>query len=468
MRAISVAAFLLSLGSLTLSCSGSEPEPTPPAWTEMPVAACGMAPYALIDPATLGAVVASEEIEVLRLDRAAIKALLDDNDWNALGEPANGTRVLRFRYTTQDRGQRIEATGTLGIPQGADLPEKLPVAVFLHGTSGFSDPCAPSRDFGGQGAAALIASLGFVAVLPDYIGMNGLGAASTTTHGYLVGEQVAIGAWDAVRAGLALLDEKAPEVVPESRVVVWGGSQGGHAALYTELYAPYYAPEFAVPAVVAMVPPSTLAPLAQIAVTSWSPPTVSFGAVLATMRAWYGTPANLSAVFTDVEPYRFASTFESEVFPKDSCTTGDAYRSVGDLPENERIPAMYTPAFVDAVKAGRWSELAPIDCFLAENSLATSRVPVKRHTPTLMIYSENDDLVVTAPQREDFDRLCSQGYVLDFLECANAGHTEGAVWSLPEQLTWIRARLAGTALAGTCTRREATTCSGTPDDKRAR
>lgn len=453
--------------------AGCGPEPTPkpaptPPWQSLPVAACGMAKYQLLDPATLGEPGASEEIPLLYLDAAAANALLGSTGYTALLPLPYGSRVFRYRYTTQDRGRRIEATATLAVPNGVDLSPTtpLPVTLFLHGTTGFSDVCSPGRSLDGQSAGAVFAALGFVAILPDYIGLDSFGDASTAAHAYLVGEQAALGSWDAVRAGLKLVKSLDLGVEASTRVVVWGGSQGGHAALFSERYAPYYAPEFEVPAVVALVAPTALVPLTKIAVSSFSPPTIALASALATMRKWYATPDSLAGILTDAAPYHFASTIEDQLFVKNACgDTGKAYQPIDQNPAEQQPSTVYAAPFIDAAKNDRLDALPPWGCFLEENSLATSSVKPLRQTPTLMAYSEDDELVVTAPMRDAFDTLCRAGARLTYLECAGATHTEGALWSLPEQVAWIRERLAGKPVLDGCTRHAPVCCSATPKDR---
>lgn len=61
--------------------------------------------------------------------------------------------------------------------------------------------------------------------------------------------------------------------------------------------------------------------------------------------------------------------------------------------------------------------------------------------------------------REDFLNLCDDGYRLEYLECAGASHSEGAVLSLPYQRDWVLARLAGETLEGTCVQTEPLDCA---------
>ncbi len=426
--------------SATLSECPEGGDQTPTPRPDMPRAACDMAPYDLVPRAEVGHVVDWEELSMFDLSAAAVDALLASSGYDALSPVPYGCRVFRYRYTTQDRGQVVEATAVLGVPANALLPpEPFPYALYLHGTTGYSDPCAPSAMIpDGPSQPALVAALGFVAVAPDYIGMNGMGEPSTTTHGYLVGEQVAIGSWDALRAGKELLE--GPLGLLEAKggndVVLWGGSQGGHAALFTELYGPYYAPEFPVVAAVAAVPPSTIPPLVEIGLEAFGPPTIALAAAVTTMRAWYGAPDDLYSVFTNEDPYYLADNAEAYVFVEDECNPGEGL-------DADTVEAIYVQPFIDAVLEGRWDEVEPWTCYFQENSLATSSLAPLRFTPTLMAYAENDDLVVTEPQREDFVQLCKMGYQLEYRECQGAGHSEGALWSLPYQLQWLRDRLAG-------------------------
>lgn len=438
---------------------GDDPPPI------IPHAACGMPPYDVLPRQDVGHLISYEENTLFSMTPRALDALLSAAGYTALSPVPYGSRVFRFRYTTQDRGQPVEATAFLSIPAHAELPEApMPLVLFGHGTTGFADSCAPTAsEFEGPALPALVASQGFVGVSPDYIGMAGFGEGSETTHAYLVGEQLAFGCWDALRAGLELIELHLSDVIrttPE-KTVIWGASQGGHMALYTELYGPYYAPEFNVKAVVAGIAPSVLKPLAEFGMQVKSPPTVGLIPMFVTMRRWYSAPDALSDLFTNVEPHFLADNIESIVFPEENCKP-DIKIEWDDV----EIEDVFQASLVEKIAAARWDELENWSCYLDENSLATSSVTPLRYTPTLMVYAENDDLVLTPPMREDFDRLCALGYQLDYLECANAGHSAGAVWSLPEQVRWIYARLADEPLneATHCQRQAPVCCSGSPEN----
>jgi hypothetical protein len=100
-----------------------------------------------------------------------------------------------------------------------------PVILWTHGTVGIARSCAPSNSadpFNGVPALPQGLAHGWVMVAPDYVGMGTQGVAP-----YLIGTGEAYSSLDAVRAAhhlsaLSLTDQ----------TVVWGHSQGGHAALW--------------------------------------------------------------------------------------------------------------------------------------------------------------------------------------------------------------------------------------------
>lgn len=83
-----------------------------------------------------------------------------------------------------------------------------------------------------------------VIVAPDYVGMGTEGDTP-----FLIGTGQAHSSLDALRAAYQL-----PDVTLADQAVVWGHSQGGHAALWTGLIAEDYAPDLAIEGVSAISP----------------------------------------------------------------------------------------------------------------------------------------------------------------------------------------------------------------------
>ena len=111
----------------------------------------------------------------------------------------------------------------------------------------------------GLGAGAMfvqddVLAQGWAMVATDYTGLGTEGP-----HPYLIGQGEGRSVLDAVRAAHQLT---AVELADET--VVWGHSQGGHAALWTGVLAPTYAPELRIDGVAALAPASNLPALVDV------------------------------------------------------------------------------------------------------------------------------------------------------------------------------------------------------------
>ncbi|WP_255434260.1 lipase family protein [Cellulosimicrobium sp. TH-20] len=168
----------------------------------------------------------------------------------------DGATAWRILYTTTlDEGEPTVASGLVVVPDGVgtDGGAPPPVVAWAHGTTGFARGCAPSvldEPFE-SGAFFLLDDVlarGWALVATDYAGLGTPGP-----HPYLVGQGEARSVLDAVRAARALGDATLGE-----QTVVWGHSQGGHAALWTGAVAPAYAADVPLAGVAALAPASDL------------------------------------------------------------------------------------------------------------------------------------------------------------------------------------------------------------------
>ncbi|MDP7114441.1 MAG: hypothetical protein QGH45_20890 [Myxococcota bacterium] len=96
--------------------------------------------------------------------------------------------------------------------------------------------------------------------------------------------------------------------------------------------------------------------------------------------------------------------------------------------------------------------------------MSTSSIERRRSTPVLTVYGELDTLVVPSLQEADFAAPCDSGWQLEQLQCQGAPHEETTLWSLDEQVTWLRARLASEPLDAACTWSGPVCCSASPED----
>ncbi len=422
-------------------------------------ARCGAAPYVWSTSTTLGDVLESSSKAShtpLELNYAILEAK-KQNAFKTRRYAKHGTNSRLVRYQTQDRGKLVDATTLIAYPD-VSSPSSFPILLVLHGTAGFNDACSPSAGvaddaLGGftDGTSILLslfASLGYVAVAPDYIGLKSLGAPTGFLHPYLVAEPTAIASLDAVRAAKKSL---AGSKITPGDVVVMGGSQGGHAAAFVNRFAPHYAPELVIKGSVWDVPPTDLLGQAKPALASWVNATKNMIALATTFETWYGaSPNGLSSAFLAPWDTQIPATLATTCSPS------------GDMLAGATRETLFTPAFLAAGQQPAFGGLAPWACYLAENSLPTTSIPKLDDVPSLFLLGENDELVNNVVERASFEKLCAQGHVLSYLECSGASHTKPLSYAFDQWLDFLEARLAGTPLSGTCVLRAPEKCTSTP------
>ena len=435
-------------------------------------AVCGMDEYQWLKQEELpmgtglGFILESEELltdleGAAARKKVALTTMMETNDEvksrNIVRRPKYDVKVYRIRYQTQDKGQLVDATGVVAMP---DIDENMtfPVISVLHGTvSGFNDICAPSTDttIEGEatGTAVLLASFGYIIAAPDYLGLKSFGGPSSGLHPYLIGEPTAIAVLDMMRAAKNLINLKGLKALPGDNGII-GGSQGGHAAAFTTRYAPYYAPELVIKGASWGIPPTDLATHAQVALQNFVKASGNTALFLLSSNSWYtGVTENLSEVFVSPFDVNFPV---AAVDP--SCDMGaavDGMDSLDDLYSAELLSqAAIEPFLVN---------MPPWDCYVAQNTLPTTQLPRIDNIPALMVLGELDDLVNPEIETASFETLCAQGYQINYKKCQGAGHVDGWAWSLEEQFDWIDARMANVPMTDFCTVKDAIRCANTPD-----
>jgi len=165
-----------------------------------------------------------------------------------------GARGWRILYaTTRDEGVPAVASAVVLAPS-ASVPGPRPLVTWTHGTTGAAVGCARTvlpPPFPFDAAVPAVPQLlaeGWALVGPDYVGLGTAGP-----HPYLIGQGEGRSALDAVRAVRQLTD-----LTLGDTTVVWGHSQGGHAALWTGGLAAAYAPEVRIAGVAALAPATDL------------------------------------------------------------------------------------------------------------------------------------------------------------------------------------------------------------------
>jgi len=162
-----------------------------------------------------------------------------------------GVRGWRILYaTTVD--DNTPATAVATVFASTDPPAgPRPVIAWEHATTGLLQKCMPSllsTPTKGIPWRNQIVMAGWVVVASDYSF-----AEKGGPHPYLIVEGEARATLDSVRAARQM-----SELTLDKRMVVWGYSQGGHAALWTGIVGQRYAPDLEILGVAAIAPATNI------------------------------------------------------------------------------------------------------------------------------------------------------------------------------------------------------------------
>ena len=327
---------------------------------------------------------------------------------------AHAYRLL-YRSTLPD-GKPIAVSGIVIAPFRKPPPGGWPVVAWAHGTTGVVRRCAPSLL---PDPVATIPGIdrmlahGYVVVATDFVGLGADGV-----HPYLVGESAARAILDAVRAARRFGGGK--------RFIVWGYSQGGHAALFTGQIAPDYAADLALAGVAAAAPATKLALLFENDLNSLA------GRILTAMalRSWsavYGHP--LGGL---VKPGAVKAVTAVSAGCVDLVSDG-----LKILREERRMPHAFLEA--DPTRTRPWSVT-----IIANTPTRAPKAPV-------FIGQGTADTVVAPAVTDQFvNQLCRQGARVDFVRYKGATHFDIARKAAAQATAWIADRFAGKPAPDTC------------------
>jgi acetyl esterase/lipase len=322
-------------------------------------------------------------------------------------------RLLRVLYRSESiAGDPIAVSGVIAVPEGDAPAGGRPVLTWAHGTTGIADACAPSLD--AAGAVDLLTPFldrGFVVVATDYEGLGTPGR-----HPYVAGESEGRGTLDIVRAARQL------DVGASDTVVIWGHSQGGHAALFANQLAAGWTPELRVVGTVAGAPPSQL-PLISAALQGG--PFQYY--ILMTGAGWaeaYGADLSLVATPRALELLPAVDT---------ECSAGLA-DTFNDIPPSELLKA--DPATVEP-----WATL------LEENDPGH----VVGESPVLIIHGGNDEQIPVVSSELLVQNMCDIGQVVERRVYEGQSHAGVIAPSYDDMLAWIQDRLDGAPAPDDCT-----------------
>jgi pimeloyl-ACP methyl ester carboxylesterase len=234
-----------------------------------------------------------------------------------------GAEAWRIEYATT-APDNAPATAVATVLAPTSPPDHaMPVIAWDHGAVGLAQQCLPSAmadPWMGLPALADVVAQGWMVVATDYQ-TNAAGV-----HPFLIGEGEARSTLDAVRALRQM-----PDLLVDDRTVVWGHSQGGHAALWTGMIAPIYAPDVTINGIVALSPVTGLVSLLNRQTESSVAPLL--GSWLATAYSTYYPDVAYSSIVTPAAQEagkELAGRCPSE--PLDGVVIALLIRELGDEP----------------------------------------------------------------------------------------------------------------------------------------
>ena len=332
----------------------------------------------------------------------------------------HGWRILYS--TTVDDNTPATAVAIVFAP--ADPPAgPRPVIAWEHATTGLLQKCMPSllsAPSTGIPWRSRIVTAGWVVVATDYSF-----AEKDGPHPYLIGEGEARATLDSVRAARQM-----PELTLDKRMVTWGYSQGGHAALWTGIVGPRYAPDLDILGVVAIAPPADIKKILSINVEADK----RFGPYLALAY---------SRFYPDI-------TFEQALRPE----ALNASRQIANLcdfvpPEDqERIEALVATFDGPALATGSNKAL---QSRLEQN---TPNSPIK--APLVIVQGLSDIVVPSSSTDSYVEERCAAGQRLEYWTFAGRDHVTIVQPGTPLEellIQWTAERFANEPQASGCVRK---------------
>ena len=324
----------------------------------------------------------------------------------------------RILYTTT-RDENTPAVASGLVIASDHLPSgPRPVIAWAHGTTGVASQCAPTLLPSRWNADVIpgidqVLRRGWVVVATDYIGLGTPGP-----HPYLIGQGEARSVLDSVRAARQM-----PQLSLQPTTVVWGHSQGGHAALWTGILAPTYARDVNVVGVAALAPASDLNALVEEVRDTLE------GRVLG---------AYILTAYSEIYP---DVSFNHYVRPAARVLVRETADRCLDIPE--AIPSVVTAV----LSRQRIYSADPLSGALGRR-LAENTPTGSIKVPLVIAQGLDDHLVLPTLQRSYVNRLCHSGQSVEYRTYRRRDHLS-LIWPgsplIPFLLAWTQARFASRA-----------------------
>lgn len=337
----------------------------------------------------------------------------------------SNARLWRILYYSTDlSGNNVAVSAIIAAPTSAAPADGYPLVAVGHGTVGANRACAPSIDpytsfNDGPTSYDLFVgpfvSAGYVVVMSDYQGLGTPGDSS-----YLLGDIEGRNILDAARAAMAF-----PNLTLRPDFVIWGQSQGGHAALFAGQLARTYASELKVLGVATEAPAADLQAIFQdLTLLNDRGGVVSLPLMAA--QAWAKAYSDLNI---------------------DTVLTGRGKGALTNVVDNVCLmPAILATQFAkpsDLFLPDAMQVLAPT---IAENTPG-----IGPYVMPLFIAQGDADAVVPVSANTHFaESLCAVDNQLTYKVYEGAGHFAIVNAAQADVLAWMQSLLDGTVPVTTC------------------
>ena len=326
-----------------------------------------------------------------------------------------GSKAYQVLYASRSvSGAPIAVSGFAFIPAGSPPKGGWPVLSSAHGTVGLADRGAPSRKLGTveQIIGLTFVAQGIAVVATDYEGLGTPGR-----HPYIVGESEGRSVLDIVRAARQI-----PGETLSKKFLVWGHSQGGHAALFAGQLAKTWTPDVKLLGVIAGAPPSQLTNVSDSLTTS---PYRGYLFMVAAGLQAANPSLNLDDVLTD---------------------KGEQLLPVVDTGCNSEVFKAFSADPLDALVKANGLKTPAWAAALAANEPGNVRIPA----PVFIIHGDKDEQIPVGTSATLLSKMCRTKTVVQRRVYPGQDHTGAALVSLFDVLAFVQARLNGLPAGTSC------------------
>lgn len=332
----------------------------------------------------------------------------------------NNVEVQKITYNTTFQDRNIKASGLVFLPMAA---ENFPVLSFQDGTN-TQHSQAPSENLSLEMHFILesVASMGFIVVVPDYIGF---GASSNLPHPYLHAQSTTQSILDMLRAMNEFTSKDQVVAKPTKDLFIFGYSQGGWATMLLQReIETRFDSEFHLKASSCASGPYSLEYMSNYIASTTTYPMPYFLAYLLNAYTFIGLITNplsdfIKAPYAAIIPGLFDGT-------KSGTTINAALTTV--------MADFLTPDYMNQQTSA--SKFSVFNSVLVDNSVE----PWQMTTPTRLYHGQNDELIPIGMSQEILLKLKAEGTTdanLQLIPVPNVGHTDGFLPVVISTILWF-------------------------------